>query len=64
MRPEEVQGQHYYFISEAEFSQLIDDQEFIEWAFVHGKAHYGSTFSELQRIVLSGKKAIFNIDVQ
>ena len=34
-RPGEVDGVHYYFVSDAEFDGMIARGEFLEWATVH-----------------------------
>ena len=35
-RPGEVDGRDYYFVSDAEFDRMIADDEFLEWAEIHG----------------------------
>ena len=41
-RPGEIDGVHYHFVSEDQFTQLIDSKQMLEWALVHGKYHYGT----------------------
>ena len=41
-RPDEQDGVHYFFVSEAEFDRMVADEELLEWAVVHGKARYGT----------------------
>ena len=36
MRPGEVEGKDYFFISEEEFVRMIENQEFLEYADVFG----------------------------
>src|SRR5574340_605152 len=38
-RPGEVEGQDYYFLDEATFRQMIDRNEFVEWAHVYGNLY-------------------------
>ncbi|HNA87148.1 MAG TPA: hypothetical protein PLB04_16350, partial [Nitrospira sp.] len=35
-RPGEIDGQDYHFLDEASFRQMIDRNEFVEWAHVYG----------------------------
>ncbi|MEM6267608.1 MAG: guanylate kinase, partial [Pseudomonadota bacterium] len=35
-RPGEVDGVHYYFVSETEFDRMVEEDEFYEWAEVFG----------------------------
>ena len=34
-RPGEVDGVHYWFVSDAEFDAMIERDELLEWAVVH-----------------------------
>ncbi|NRA63718.1 MAG: guanylate kinase [Pseudobacteriovorax sp.] len=62
-RPGEVNGNHYHFITEDQFKSMADNDEFIEWAKVHGNL-YGTSFRELNRILEIEKKPLLEIDVQ
>ncbi len=62
-RPGEINGKSYYFISREEFEKLINQDEFIEWAEVHGNL-YGTLRKEIDRIRALGKIPLFDIDVQ
>ena len=61
-RPGEREGEHYYFLSEQQFEDLIAHDGLLEWATVHNRAHYGTPASELER--LSGFDIILEIDLQ
>ena len=63
-RPGEIHGKDYYFYSEAEFKQLIEEDAFIEWEMVYTGKYYGTLKSELQRIWDEGKSPLVDIDVQ
>lgn len=62
MRPREIPGTDYHFISEDEFKQRIDQQFFIEWSNVYG-AYYGSPRHELAKLE-HGTSLIMILDVQ
>lgn len=62
-RPGEANGKDYYFLSPEEFSRKIENNEFVEWAQVHGH-RYGTLRTELLRHVESGKDVILQVDVQ
>lgn len=62
-RDGEIDGEHYYFLSEAEFLQKINNNEFIEYANVHGN-YYGTLKSEVESKLNKGEKVILEIDVQ
>ncbi len=62
-RATEVNGQHYHFLSEEQFRQRIADDQFVEWANVHG-AHYGTLKSEIERILASGIDVVLELDIQ
>lgn len=63
-RENEVNGKDYHFISEEEFRQKIDNQEFAEWEEVYTNILYGTLKSEIERIWKKGKTVIFDIDVE
>ncbi|MDY6934231.1 MAG: guanylate kinase [Spirochaetota bacterium] len=62
-RASEIDGNSYYFVSVDEFSKMIDDDEFVEWAIVH-ENYYGTTKKDLDRINSLGKIPLFDVDVQ
>ena len=62
-RPNEVDGRGYHFYSEAEFEARVAAGGFLEWAWVHRKARYGTPKSSvLDR--LPHTNLVMNIDVQ
>ncbi|MEK6614797.1 MAG: guanylate kinase [Bacteroidota bacterium] len=63
MRPNEVDGKDYHFMSTEEFKQKIKKNEFIEWEEVYTGQFYGTLKSEIERIWNSGKHVIFDLDV-
>ena len=59
-RPGEVEGEHYYFVDDAEFDRLIAEGELLEWAVVHNKNRYGTPRAPIERVLAHFGK--FNID--
>jgi len=62
-REHETHGKDYYFLSKAEFRAKVNANEFIEFEEVYDDQYYGTLVSEVDRIVASGKKVIFDIEV-
>jgi guanylate kinase len=63
MRHGEVHGVNYYFVSKEEFRNMIENDEFFEWAEVYGN-YYGTSKKEIDRIINSGKFPLFDVDIQ
>ncbi len=62
-REGEVDGQHYNFISEDKFLEMKGNDEFLEWAEVHGN-YYGTSKSFVEKQLSEGKVLLFDLDVQ
>ena len=62
-RTGERDGVDYKFVTEDEFSRMIDRGEFAEWAQVHG-ARYGTGVHTVNRALDEGKDYLFDIDWQ
>jgi guanylate kinase len=63
-RPGEVEGEHYYFVSDAEFDAMIERGEFLEWATVHNLSRYGTPRPPIDRALADGKSVLLEIDLQ
>lgn len=63
-RANEQHGRDYYFISEHEFQEKIQDQEFVEWEMVYEGRYYGTLKSELKRIWDNNQIPVLDIDVK
>jgi guanylate kinase len=63
-RGTEINGKDYYFISEADFKQKIQHNEFAEWEMVYEGKYYGTLINELQRIWDEQKIPVLDIDVK
>ncbi|MDJ0858141.1 MAG: guanylate kinase [Dinoroseobacter sp.] len=62
-RPGEVDGDHYHFISEAEFKQLVAESGMLEHAHVFGN-FYGSPLKPVKEAIEVGRDVLFDIDWQ
>ena len=58
MRPGEIDGDTYWFISKMEFEQAIENWEFLEYEINHKVAYYGTKNSDVQ-IWLDAWKTLF-----
>lgn len=59
----EVNGEHYHFVDEASFLKMLDDNDFLESAHVHG-ARYGTSKTCVNEVLASGQDLILEIDWQ
>jgi guanylate kinase len=62
-RPGEMNGVEYFFVSEDSFRQMIQEEEFFEWAQVHGY-YYGTSRGMVKQAEHRGNDLILDIDVQ
>ena len=63
MREGEVDGVDYHFVDKEEFEREIEDEQFLEYALVHGN-YYGTSMRPVKEALQEGKLVIFDIDVQ
>jgi guanylate kinase len=63
-RPGEINGVHYWFVSEEEFDRMIADGDLLEWAVVHGTYRYGTPRQPVDLALASGHPAMLEIDLQ
>jgi len=63
MRPGEVDGVHYFFVSDAEFDRMVADDEFYEWAHVFDH-RYGTPKAHIRAGLKAGEDFLFDIDWQ
>lgn len=61
-RGNERNGVEYFFLSEGEFFKKVRNQEFIEYAEVHGH-YYGTLKSTVEALLEQGFTVLFDIDV-
>ena len=62
-RPNENDGVHYHFVTEEQFENKIEHNDFAEWAFVHHN-RYGTSRSTIEDQFKKGHHVLFDIDVQ
>jgi guanylate kinase len=63
MRPGEVDGTDYHFVSDADFDRMVAADEFYEWAHVFGH-RYGTPKAHIRAGLKDGKDFLFDIDWQ
>jgi guanylate kinase len=62
-REGETNGREYFFVSIAEFMEMVEAGEFLEWAVVHGN-YYGTARNQVKTELAAGHDIILEIDVQ
>ncbi|MFA5835105.1 MAG: guanylate kinase [Bacteroidota bacterium] len=63
MRPGEVNGKDYFFLSKQEFEDLIASGGFVEHEFFFDN-HYGTLKREVDRSLAAGHSMVFDVDVK
>jgi guanylate kinase len=59
----EIDGVDYHFVDRERFQRMIDEDELLEWAEVHGRL-YGTPRAEVERAAARGAHVVLDIDVQ
>ncbi|MBN1154038.1 guanylate kinase [candidate division KSB1 bacterium] len=62
-RPGEIDGIDYFFLSEHQFREKIDRNDFIEWERVHDY-YYGTPRDQIESWLNEDKVVLLDIDVQ
>ena len=62
-RPGEKDGVHYYFVDDAEFDRMVEEDDFYEWAHVFGY-RYGTPKGAIRGALKEGQDFLFDIDWQ
>lgn len=63
MRPGEVNGRDYVFVTPAEFRRMIRRGELLEWEKVYGR-YYGTRKDVVERILAEGRDCLMDLDVK
>lgn len=64
VRPGEIHGSDYYFITTEAFNQLLAEGKLLEYQEVYKGFYYGTPLSEISRIQGENKIPILDIDVK
>ena len=62
-RPGEIDGVHYHFVDVPTFEQMVEDDDFYEWAHVFGH-RYGTPKGHIRTGLKEGQDCLFDIDWQ
>jgi len=62
-RGQEFHGREYFFIDDAQFDDMVANNAFLEWAFVHGN-RYGTSKSTIEERISQGLDVVLEIDFQ
>tara|TARA_B110000014_G_C19962227_1_gene498042 strand:- start:151 stop:783 length:633 start_codon:yes stop_codon:yes gene_type:complete len=62
-RPNEINGKDYQFVSEQEFSDLVKEKNFFEYATIFNN-YYGTLKKPVLELLSQGKDVLFDIDWQ
>ncbi|MFT6973348.1 MAG: guanylate kinase [Pontimonas sp.] len=60
----EREGDHYFFVSEAQFDDMVARGELLEWALVHRQHRYGTPQAAVEVQLDQGTDVILEIDIQ
>ena len=61
-RPNEVEGHHYWFISDEEFDRKLDEKAFLEYITFPWGQRSGTLRSEIDRILDKGKVPLLDLE--
>ncbi len=64
IRPTEIDGRDYYFLTVNDFIEKRNSEELLEWEEVYQGVFYGTLKSEVERIWTEGNHVIFDVDVE
>lgn len=62
-RDGEINGMHYFFVSNEEFEQMIKDDQFLEYACYSGN-YYGTNKKFVDEKISQGKSVLLEIELQ
>ncbi|MCU0454265.1 MAG: guanylate kinase, partial [Bacteroidetes bacterium] len=63
MRPGEVHGRDYFFLTKEDFRRRIDQGDLVEWEEIYTN-YYGTLRSEVDRTLTNGQMMLFDVDVK
>lgn len=62
-RDKEVHGEDYFFVDKEEFVRMMENDELLEWATVHGNL-YGTSTKYIKQMLDAKEDVLLDIDVQ
>ena len=63
-REREKDGESYHFITKEKFKQMIDEDDFLEYAIVHSNNYYGTAKKEIVDALKGGAVVVREVDIQ
>lgn len=63
-RPGEIDGVHYFFVTDDEFDAMIERHELLEFAVVHNSSRYGTPRGPIDAALAEGRRVLLEIDLQ
>ncbi|MDA0671451.1 MAG: guanylate kinase [Bacteroidetes bacterium] len=63
-RPGEIDGEHYHFMSEAQFDEALEEDKFLEWEQVFSGTRYGTLRDSVDELLQKGYFILFDVDVK
>jgi guanylate kinase len=61
-RSNEIDGHDYYFVTNEEFTRMIEEDEFLEWAEFAGN-RYGTPQDKVEQALLLGRNVLLEIEI-
>jgi guanylate kinase len=62
-RPDEIDGQHYYFVSPDQFQAMVEQNQLLEWAEFAGN-RYGTPRAQVEQRIQNGDRVLLEIELQ
>ncbi|MDO4887944.1 MAG: guanylate kinase [Actinomycetaceae bacterium] len=62
-RPGEVDGTHYFFVTDERFDELVASGDMLEWALVHGQNRYGTPRGPVMEAIERGRVPVLEVDL-
>ena len=61
-RSNEIDGRDYFFVTDEEFTRMINSNEFLEWAEFAGN-RYGTPLEKVEHALLPGRNVLLEIEI-
>lgn len=63
-RPGEIDGEHYHFLSKAQFDEALEKDKFLEWEQVFSGTRYGTLRDSVDELLQKGYFVLLDVDVK